>query len=759
MRIVAPLVGFLGVLALAACGGGGGGAVNQSPVITLAAPQEALTFKAGDTIAFSASASDPQDGALGATQLSWGVALHHDEHAHDFVNTQGPSGSFLVPTRGETSPNIFYRFTFTATDSAGNVSQSTRDVLPQKAELTLATVPAGLQLGLDGALLATPRVITGVVGIERRFTVTDQNFNGRRYRFNDWSDGGDPARTVSTPAVPTTYTARFEDIGVATNEPPTVAVASAAQGLVGAPQTLSAVAGDPDPGGSVERVEFFDGGSSIGVDITRPFSVSWTPAASGSRVITAFATDRDGASTTSAPLAVTVTVPAGDVQPPVVVLTAPLAYADNLAGALAVTATATDNAGPVQGVDFEVDGVSQGPVDSAEPYGFTLDTTLYADGQHKLRARTTDAAGNVSAWAEALVRFKNNRSQAAGFVQQASFVVGLSSATAIAAAPDGRLFVAEQGGALRVVKNGALLAAPFMQLTVDASGERGLLGVTLDPAFASNGHVFVYYTLPTAGAPHNRVSRFTAAGDVAAPGSELALVDLPDLLGSNIHNGGGLNFGIDGKLYVAVGDNATATNAPDLSRVFGKMLRFNADGSIPADNPFYATQTGLARAVWAYGLRNPFTFAVQAGTGRMFINDVGLSSWEEVNEGAAAANYGWPSTEGPTNVTAVTAPLFAYPHDSPTASGPGGFFNGFAIIGGAFYPSSGGNFPASHRGNYFFADFVNSFVGVLDLRPGADNAAYSFATLSDNPVGMAVGADGALYILTRLGITRIGVAP
>ena len=143
----------------------------------------------------------------------------------------------------------------------------------------------------------------------------------------------------------------------------------------------------------------------------------------------------------------------------------------------------------------------------------------------------------------------------------------------------------------------------------------------------------------------------------------------------------------------------------------------------------------------------------------MFINDVGLNSWEEINEGAAAANYGWPSTEGPTNVTAVTAPLFAYPHDSPTASGPGGFFNGFAIIGGAFYPSSGGNFPASHRGNYFFADFVNSFVGVLDLRPGADNAAYSFATLSDNPVGMAVGADGALYILTRLGITRIGVAP
>ena len=318
--------------------------------------------------------------------------------------------------------------------------------------------------------------------------------------------------------------------------------------------------------------------------------------------------------------------------------------------------------------------------------------------------------------------------------------------------------MAEQGGALRVVKNNALLPTPFVSLTVDSNGERGLIGVTLHPNFASNGLVYVYHTVINGAARNNRISRFTASGDVAASTTPNATFDLPNLSGATNHNGGAMKFGSDGKLYVAVGDNANSATPQNLANVFGKMLRLNDDFTIPSDNPFFGTQTGQARAIWAYGLRNPFTFAVQPGTGRLHINDVGQNTWEEINLGAAGANYGWPASEGPDNITAgVTAPLFTYKHSaaSPAGSGPGGFFVGFAIAGGAFYPTSGAAavFPAGFRGHYFFADYVSNFVGLIDLANG--NAAYSFARLSGNPVDLLAGSDGALYVLTRGGITRI----
>jgi len=296
-----------------------------------------------------------------------------------------------------------------------------------------------------------------------------------------------------------------------------------------------------------------------------------------------------------------------------------------------------------------------------------------------------------------------------------------------------------------------------MTLTVDSDGERGLLGVAFHPNFGiTNQWVYVYYTATSVGT-HNRISRFTANGDVVLAGSELILVDLPALSGATNHNGGALHFGADGKLYVAVGDNADSSKPQNLSDPFGKMLRFNDDGTIPPDNPFFASQTGLARAIWAYGLRNPFTFAFQPGSGRMHINDVGQNTWEEIDLGAPGANYGWPASEGPDNVVAgVTGPLFAYRHSNanPPGSGPGGFFVGFAITGGAFYPDSG-PFPAAYRGQYFFADFVNRFVARLDL--ANNNAAYAFANLSVNndPVDMLAGIDGALYVLTRGSVTRI----
>ena len=231
------------------------------------------------------------------------------------------------------------------------------------------------------------------------------------------------------------------------------------------------------------------------------------------------------------------------------------------------------------------------------------------------------------------------------------------------------------------------------------------------------------------------------------------MIELPALSGATNHNGGAMHFGADGKLYVAVGDNANSANAPLLTSVFGKMLRFNDDGTIPSDNPFFATQSGQAKAIWAYGLRNPFTFAVQPGTGRIHINDVGQNTWEEINLGVQGANYGWPASEGPDNVTAgVTGPLFTYKHSaaSPAGSGAGGFFVGFAIAGGTFYPDAA-PFPAGYRDSYYFADYVSQFVGRYDW---VNNATYAFATVNDAPVDLLTGSDGALYLLTRGGITR-----
>lgn len=434
-------------------------------------------------------------------------------------------------------------------------------------------------------------------------------------------------------------------------------------------------------------------------------------------------------------------------------LTAPANLAAGLTGTITLAASATDAS--VTGVEFQIDGVRIGSIDTAAPYSTSLDTTQFPSGQHVLRARASDAAGDVSSWSTSLVQFGGNVTQPSGFTRNESWVTGLTNATAFAQAPDGRLFVAEQGGTLRVIKNGALLATPFATFPVDSTGERGLIGVALHPQFATNGFVYVYSTRKLGTVSHNRISRLVANGDVAAATPELVIADLPNLSSATNHNGGGMHFGGDGKLYVGVGENGNGPQAQDLSQPFGKLLRFNDDGTFPTDNPFFATQAGFGQAVWAYGLRNPFTFAFQPGSGLLHINDVGENTWEEIDVGSAGANYGWPNSEGPDNVGAgITGPLFTYKHSdaSPLGSGPGGFFKGLAIAGGSFYPATGA-FPAGYRNQYYFADYIDQFVGRLDL--GNGNAAYAFASLSGSPVDLLAGLDGALYVLTRSGVTRI----
>jgi glucose/arabinose dehydrogenase len=335
----------------------------------------------------------------------------------------------------------------------------------------------------------------------------------------------------------------------------------------------------------------------------------------------------------------------------------------------------------------------------------------------------------------------------AGFVDS-PVVTGLSNPTSMVEAPDGRLFISQQGGQLRIARQGNLLPTPFLSLNVDSAGERGLLGVELDPNFASNQFVYVYYTVPGASS-HNRLSRFVASGDVALAGSETVLLELDPLSTATNHNGGAIHFGNDGKLYIGVGENANGANAQTLGNLLGKVLRINADGSIPTDNPFFNSAVGKNRAIWAFGLRNPFTFAVHPGSGRIFINDVGQATWEEIDDGLAGANYGWPTSEGPTSNPAFVSPLFAYTHGA-------GNTQGFSIAGGDFYLPAVQQFPAEYVGDYFFADFVNGWIRRLD--PAAGNAVSDFATnVGFGLVDVDTSADGSLLYLSRGGSAASGV--
>ncbi len=300
---------------------------------------------------------------------------------------------------------------------------------------------------------------------------------------------------------------------------------------------------------------------------------------------------------------------------------------------------------------------------------------------------------------------------------------GFTGATALEVAPDGRIFVCEQTGTLRLLKDGKLLAEPFVKLAVDSTWERGLIGVTVSPDFPKSPYVFVCY-VATKRYPHHVISRFEASGNVAAPGSEKILLEGDDQrkLGGDVpagHQGGAIHFGLDGKLYIAIGDQTAGKPAQNLKSFQGKLLRINPDGSIPDDNPLVSKTTGKYRAIWALGLRNPFTFAVQSGTGRIFINDVGGIA-EEINEGVAGANYGWPIVEhGPTSDPRFRGPI----HHYPTA----------CIAGGAFAPADL-PWPKEYRGQYFFGDFNHGWIKTTGLR---------------RPVDLRFGPDGNLYVLLR----------
>lgn len=387
----------------------------------------------------------------------------------------------------------------------------------------------------------------------------------------------------------------------------------------------------------------------------------------------------------------------------------------------------------------------------------------------------------------------------AGFVDE-SIISGLLAPRAASFTPDGRILVLERGSAatndqntasVRVFKNGQLLSDRALSLDVCGDSERGLLGIALDPDFGANGFVYLYYTRQAGqGAacaynyhpdqtglvgPRNRVSRFTMAGDIIDPASEIVLID-GIVTSVGYHNAGDLHFGADGYLYISTGEGGISSLSATNDNLNGKILRIlpgkgPGGGYSTTGNPFDAATgarlcgvdlvtfgNGTCREVYAYGLRNPFRFTVRPGTDELYVGDVGGGLWEEVNQlETGGGNYGWPEREGfcangalcsppYTTPSAYSDPLYAYPHVDAGANVDS------AIIGGAFYTGTvvGQPYPAQYAGNYFFADYVRGFIRrmVHDSSSGAWSVPEpDFATGGSSIVGLIAGPDGNLYYL------------
>ncbi|WP_433617871.1 PA14 domain-containing protein [Dactylosporangium sp. CA-139114] len=322
----------------------------------------------------------------------------------------------------------------------------------------------------------------------------------------------------------------------------------------------------------------------------------------------------------------------------------------------------------------------------------------------------------------------------AGFATQLVVGAGLDGPSGFEIAPDGRVFILERTGKVKILKDGHLLAQPFADLPSEASGDRGLIGVAFDPGFGVANHwVYFYYTGHDL---RNHLVRFDASGDVGTEGPfTIFETQSPSQL---LHVGGSIRFGPDGKLYFAVGDNGYPPNAQDLSNPHGKILRINPDGSIPADNPF-AGQPGRLGAIWAYGFRNPWRFQFDAATGRLYAGDVGDYTWEELNLVVKGGNYGWPVHEGrcSTGCAGYTDPVSAYNHDGGSG----------AVTAGPVY--HGTQFPAEYAGSLFFGDYSRGFIkrAVLD-GAGQVERVEDFDLDAGSVVDLKVAPDGSLYYLT-----------
>ena len=298
-------------------------------------------------------------------------------------------------------------------------------------------------------------------------------------------------------------------------------------------------------------------------------------------------------------------------------------------------------------------------------------------------------------------------------------------------APDGRIFITEKEGNIRVIVDGELQDAPYLVIEeVTPEGEGGLLGLAVDPNFAANGYIYVYHTYKQASvALANRVVRWQDDGSTA---TNPAII-LDNIPGNRIHNGGRLKFGPDGKLYVTIGDAASRILAQDLSSLAGKILRLNTDGSVPSDNPFADSP------VYSYGHRNPQGLAWHPETGDLFATEHGPVGHDEVNLIIPGGNYGWPEVGGDEVGEGFIPPVL---HSG---------IETWAPSGAAFY--DGDVMPASWKGRLLFAALRGQRIVWVNFRDPefqhVQQQDYLFVRRHGRIRDVVLGPDQHLYFLTN----------
>jgi len=306
----------------------------------------------------------------------------------------------------------------------------------------------------------------------------------------------------------------------------------------------------------------------------------------------------------------------------------------------------------------------------------------------------------------------------------------------------GRLFIVEQGGTIRIVRNGSVTPVPYLDISdlVSAGGERGLLGLAFPPDFETSGRIYVNYT-------DNKgdtvVARYTAddpASDEPGWSAPETVLTIEQPYAN--HNGGCLQFGPDGLLYVGTGDGGSAGdpdgNAQDSTSLLGKMLRIDVSGK------------SFKPEVWAKGLRNPWRFSFDASSGALWIGDVGQAAWEEIDVvpgDEPGVNYGWNRWEGThpypdgskrTSTSGLTFPIAEYPHPE-----------GGSVSGGYVY--HGYNYPAM-IGTYVYADFVKGWIGAIrttapDGTKLAKPEERTMLQTETRPASFGIDETGELYLV------------
>lgn len=333
---------------------------------------------------------------------------------------------------------------------------------------------------------------------------------------------------------------------------------------------------------------------------------------------------------------------------------------------------------------------------------------------------------------------------------------GLSNPLYLTAPPgDNRLFVVEQAGRVRIIRNGAVLPQPFLDIVarVSSGGERGLLSIAFHPQYATNGYVYASYT-DLAG--NTRIERYTVSPtnpDVADPATAQLVLGVVQPYAN--HNGGLVLFGPDGKFYIGLGDGGSGgdpqNNGQSTGTLLGKLLRVDVDAgtpyAIPTDNPFVGIP-GSRGEIWALGLRNPWRFSFDRTRGLLYIADVGQNSWEEIDVvpwNRPGVNYGWRILEGNECYNAATCnrqglepPVIEYSHA-----------DGCSVTGGAVYR---GSLVSAVVGHYFYSDYCSGFLRSFRYQNGqaVDQRSWDVGDLG-SVLSFGEDAAGELYVLSGKG--------